>query len=426
MIEILSTTKDEAIRLNLEHVMINLLAGTNDQVELLVANVGFFPVLVSLAESQDSAIAEKATSIVFKVISINDKYQGLLLQSGIVTPLLRVLKESNDISKLESTSSTLVSCFRGSKLANFATSKEALGILTKLLEINDETVVIVCNSCWGLYHILRHLTYEEVNEAINIGFIKPLLGLLSTPYNVHEPVLKTLHFLSSRGDESIKAISLCNGISHLSKTLLSSTNQELTTWTISNIISGNRDKIQTAIDNNIAPSLAQMLAMEKDKAEPKKAALWTLYQITKAGNASQVKCLVSEGCLNTLFDLFGNTEMECNTSMIGIWTLKQILKVGKEQSPNTARLPSSGVKGIEKKLEEMLDMNIQFEQNDDRIQLLEKKIAWLKFDQQNARVSLKSVAGNLLKEQLRDNDNRLQSIAEKIADIDKKSPLGQA
>jgi len=427
LIEILSTTKDEAIRLNLEHVMINLLAGTNEQVELLVANVGFIPVLVSLAESQDSAISEKAISIVAKVVGMKDKYQGLLLQSGIITPLLRVLKDSNVVSTLESVSSTLVSFCRVGKLTNFDTSKEALKVLTELLVINDETVVVVCNSCWGLYHILRHLTYEEVNEAINIGFIKPLLGLLSTPYNVHEPVLKSLHLLSSRSDECIEAISLCNGISYLSKTLLSITNQELIAWTISNIISGSRDKIQTAIDNNLAPSLVQMLAMEKDKAEPKKAALWTLYQMTKAGSSSHVKCLVSEGCLNKLFDLFGNTEMECNTAMIGIWTLKNIIKAGKEQSPNTSRLPSSGVLSIEKKLQEMIEMNLQFEQNDDRVELIEKKIAWLKFDRQNARVqSLKNVAGNLLKEQLRDNDERLQELIQKIADIDKKSPLGHA
>lgn len=333
--------------------------------------------------------------------------------------LLRVLKESRVDKTLEVTSLVLSTCYRGRKLDDFATSKEALKALTKLLVINNEAVV--CNSCWALYHILHHLSYEEVNEAINIGFIKPLLNLLQTPHNVQQPVLKSLHLLSSRGGACVEAISHRNGISRLSKTL-SSTNQELATWTISNLISGNREQIQTAIDNDVVPSLAKMLTLEQNEKKSNKAALWTLYQITKAGSASQIKCLITEGCMNKLFDLFSN--LECNCATIGMWALKQIIKVGKEQSPNKPCWLSSRVEDIETKLQEMMYMNLQCEQNTERIQLLEKKVAWLKFDQQNERVESLSVAVNILQEQISDDDQRLQSIVQKIAVTDKKSPLG--
>jgi len=415
LIEILATTENDIIRLHLI-CSVDLFAGTKKHVDMLVKSTGFLPVLVSLVKSQHDTISEKAITVLGKVVSMDEtQHQDMLLQAGIVEHLLRVLKESTVDKTLENTSLVLSKCCRGRKLNDFATSKEALMALTKLLMINNEAVV--CNSCWALYHILHQMTHDEVNIAMSIGFVKPLLNLLQTPHNVQQPVLKSLHLLSSRGGACVEAISHRNGISRLSKTL-SSTNQELATWTISNLISGNREQIQTAIDNNVVPSLAKMLTLEQYEKKSNKAALWTLYQITKAGNASQIKYLITEGCMNKLFDLFSN--LECNCATIGIWALKQIIKVGKEQSPSL----SSGVEDIETKLQEMMYMNLQCEQNTERIQLLEKKIAWLKFDQQNECVESFSVASELLQEQLRDNDQRLQSIVQKITLTDKKSPLG--
>jgi hypothetical protein len=99
--------------------------------------------------------------------------------------------------------------------------------------------------------------------------------------------------------------------------------------------------------------------------------------------------------------------------------------VGKQQSPNKARLLSSGIQDIEKKLRELTDQNTRLHQNNERVKLLEKKIAWLEVDQQNECVDSLKKAPDLLQEQLTDNDQRLQSIVQKIADVGEDSPLGQ-
>ena len=122
----------------------------------------------------------------------------------------------------------------------------------------------------------------------------------------------------------IKAITLPNGIACLSNALttnqwLSSShesNQELACMAISNIISGDKGRIQTAIDNNIVPCLAQMLT-----AENKKHALWTIYQITKAGNAAQVVSLVKADFVSRLCEMLST---DCSTTIMALWTLKNV------------------------------------------------------------------------------------------------------
>ena len=304
VVELLGSTEDESIRITLEHVVINLLDGTakqvddafmNKQLDTLVKYEGLLPVLVSLVESQDNNFADKAISIVGKIAGMNDQYQNSLLHWGVVIPLLRVLQTPNaTLATMEVASSALSTCCRGGKLDDFTTSKEALKVLTKLLVNDHETVVN--NSCWAVYHILVSLKYDcteecdEISKVMSIGFVKALLKLIpNAPHHVQEPVLKSIQLISSRGDACIKALSLRNGISRLSKTLSSSheKNQELATLTISNIISGNRDRLQTAIENNVVPNLFKMLTLEQNK----KHALWTLYQMTKTGSANYSKRL---------------------------------------------------------------------------------------------------------------------------------------
>ena len=422
LIEILTTTENNAIQFNMEHVMVNLLAGTEKQLDMLVQNTGFLPKLVSIVESKHVGLPEKAISALRQVAKL---HRDMLLQAGIVQPLLRVLQTPNAaLTTLEITSATLAVCCRRGRLNNFTISKETLMVLTELL-VNDHKTV-VHNTCWALFSILYRLSREEVNEVISIGFVKPLLRVLSNAQqDTKEPILKSIQVISSKGNACIKALSLHDGISLLSKTLLSSTNEKnkkRTCFAIANIISGSRDRIQSAIDSDVVPSLVKMLTLEQNN-HPKHAVLSALHQMTKKGSASQIKYLFTEGCLNSLFDMINI--IDCSSTVLALQTLSCILAVGKQQSPNKARLLSSGIQDIENKLRALTDQNTRLHQNNERVELLSKKKAWLEVDQQNECVESLKKAPDLLQEQLRDNDQRLQSIVPKIADVGEDSPLGQ-
>ena len=61
----------------------------------------------------------------------------------------------------------------------------------------------------------------------------------------------------------------------------------------------------------------------------------------------------------------------------------------------------------------------------DRVKLLSKKKAWLKFDEQNTCVESLNDAYQLLDTQQRQVKERLQSIEQKLSSIDENSRSGQ-
>ena len=90
-----------------------------------------------------------------------------------------------------------------------------------------------------------------------------------------------------------------------------------------------------------------------------------------------------------------------------------------------ARLLSSGVQGMESKLQELTNENLRLRLSAERRELLQKKKAWLEFDDQNNRVTPLESACTLLMEQVSGYYVRLKSIEEKIASAGAESPLGQ-
>ena len=86
---------------------------------------------------------------------------------------------------------------------------------------------------------------------------------------------------------------------------------------------------------------------------------------------------------------------------------------------------SSGVQDIENRLDVLTEKNLALEHGMERVELLTKKKVWLEFDEQNKRINSLRAALSFLEGQLKSNDERLQSIVQKIAVIREDSPLRQ-
>ena len=95
-------------------------------------------------------------------------------------------------------------------------------------------------------------------------------------------------------------------------------------WTISNITAGNKDQIQSVIDNNIIPPLIQLL--DQAEFDIRKEAAWAISNATSGGTQYQIKFLVSQGCIPPLCDLLGVADHKIVT--IALEGLENILKVG--------------------------------------------------------------------------------------------------
>ena len=86
---------------------------------------------------------------------------------------------------------------------------------------------------------------------------------------------------------------------------------------------------------------------------------------------------------------------------------------------------SSGAQEIENKLEELTNENLRLENDIERVDLLRKKKAWVEFDDQNQHLQSLQDAPAMLNEQLNNNERRLQSIEQKIANAGEETPLGK-
>ena len=86
---------------------------------------------------------------------------------------------------------------------------------------------------------------------------------------------------------------------------------------------------------------------------------------------------------------------------------------------------SSGAQEIENKLEELTNENLRLENDIERVDLLRKKKAWIEFDDQNQHLQSLQGAPAMLNEQLNNNERRLQSIEQKIANAGEETPLGK-
>ena len=85
----------------------------------------------------------------------------------------------------------------------------------------------------------------------------------------------------------------------------------------------------------------------------------------------------------------------------------------------------SGAQEIENKLEELTNENLRLENDIERVDLLRKKKAWVEFDDQNQHLQSLQDAPAMLNEQLNNNERRLQSIGQKIANAGEETPLGK-
>ncbi len=91
-------------------------------------------------------------------------------------------------------------------------------------------------------------------------------------------------------------------------------------WTISNVTAGSPHQIQAVIDANIIPPLINILQNADFKT--RKEACWAISNATSGGlqEPSQIRYLVSQGCIKPLCDLLQTMDNRSSKSLWMGWT----------------------------------------------------------------------------------------------------------
>ncbi len=84
----MKSNDDHTIMENLAHIIIYLV--TRDQTCMIVKEAGLLLVLISLVDSSFKGIAKKAMSIIGYIANMGTDYCDLVLEAGILKPLLQI------------------------------------------------------------------------------------------------------------------------------------------------------------------------------------------------------------------------------------------------------------------------------------------------------------------------------------------------
>jgi importin subunit alpha-1 len=204
----------------------------------------------------------------------------------------------------------------------------ALNVLTKLIYSVDDEILI--DACWAISY-LSDGSNDKIQAVIESGVCRRLVDLLLHPStSVQTPALRSVGNIVT-GDDLQTQVVIASGALPALLSLLSSPKDGIrkeACWTISNVTAGSPPQIQAVIDANIVPPLINILQNADFKT--RKEACWAISNATSGGlqEPSQIRYLVSQGCIKPLCDLLGM--MDNKIIQVALDGLDNILKVGEQ------------------------------------------------------------------------------------------------
>ena len=262
-----------------------------------VADTGAIPVFVSLLSNSDHDLCRAA---VFGLgnISADADYRTEVLSSGVIQPLLELLKPGKDLSIQRAASWLLSNLCRGSHDQDFCL--QSFDTLSLMLSNPDEEILV--ESCWALVS----LTNEHIESVVEANFCPRLCQLLNdSSQEVVIPALRAVGNIATGSSAHVQVL-LDNNVLPTLLYLLSNERKLIQTeacWVISSFTSGgNIDQIQSVVDNaNILPKLIQLMSRRAgDLTLCMEATTYAIVNVARKGNATQVNELMRLGSVRPL------------------------------------------------------------------------------------------------------------------------------
>lgn len=211
---------------------------------LLVAEFGAVPKLVELLGSPNANIRHQAIWCLGNIAADLPSCRDILLDHGVVTPLLSQFREDMRIPVLRTATWALANlCF--GKLPAEVQVKPILELISQLIHTADEK--ILADACWTVYYICSG-TDDAIKDVLDAGVYPQLVNLLMHSSSiVLLPVILALARISA-GDDAQVQVLIEHGILNCLALMLARNYpkniKKQACLIVSNITAGNKDQIQ--------------------------------------------------------------------------------------------------------------------------------------------------------------------------------------
>lgn len=301
LVKFLYYNDQPALQFEAAWALTNIASGNSEQTNTVVS-AGAIPAFIQLLSSVHTNVCEQAVWAIGNIAGDGPVLRDLVIQNGVVLPLLKLIKPDTINSFLRNIAWTLSNlCRNKNPSPPFQVIKQCLPFLHKLIYHTDKEVV--ADACWALSY-LTDGTDDKIEEVIKAGVVPRLAELLThSEVGILTPALRAVGNIVTGNEYQTQAV-VDSGALGFFQRLLSHPKvniQKETAWAISNITAGSVGQIQAVIDAGLLPSLKEVLV--KGDFRCQKEAAWAVTNFTSGGSIEQLSVLVGHGFVGSMCDL---------------------------------------------------------------------------------------------------------------------------